>query len=239
MAPEGASLFVKFRTNCISGNLERDNGKDIVGLRTSRLNHNCRPNAGCVYDETAHVEIVFAQRDIQPGEEICITYFNFASLDSVRPTAKMEPEAEFRYVQDMLLKKWGIVCPDDCYCKCQKTRELILEGRRICAKIEPMAGRAQTEDALAWGEKHLDILRHLNLSWTELADAHYILFQVALTRRKTLPIADRHIRKAHDIFKTIYPYSESHTKKCERLLKNPEKNANYLSADKLKRRQAP
>lgn len=79
LEPKGASLQAKFELNQLIGHPSRDGGKDFVGLRISRMNHDCRPNAGYSYDETASAEIVFAQRDIQPGEEICISYFTYAT----------------------------------------------------------------------------------------------------------------------------------------------------------------
>jgi len=79
LEPKGASLQAKFELNQLIGHPSRDGGKNFVGLRISRMNHDCRPNAGYSYDETARAEIVFAQRDIQPGEEICISYFTYAT----------------------------------------------------------------------------------------------------------------------------------------------------------------
>jgi len=64
LAPKGAPLEVKFKINSIAGHPARDGGKDYVALRVSRVNHDCKPNAGYVYDEVARVEILFAQRDI-------------------------------------------------------------------------------------------------------------------------------------------------------------------------------
>ena len=205
----------------------------MVGLRGSRLNHNCRPNADNVYDETARVQVIFAHRDIQPGEEICLNYYNFASMDSDRPTAKMEPEAEFRYVEQFLFKKWGIVCPDDCYCKCPKNRELVIEGRRIYGQMEDLLGKCRTEDALALGGRLLDIHRSLDVSRPELANAHHYLLNIALMKRKTLPMVDQHLQAIDEINKIGCPYSERCSKEIEELKKHPEKNPHYLKADEL------
>ncbi len=46
-----------------------------VALRIARVNHACQPNAGTSYDEIARVAILFAQRDIRPGEEITVCYY--------------------------------------------------------------------------------------------------------------------------------------------------------------------
>jgi len=61
-----------------------------------------------VYDEVARVEIIFAQRDIQPGEEVCICYYSFSSLNLERPTAALAPEEEFKFIQETLFNTWGI-----------------------------------------------------------------------------------------------------------------------------------
>ena len=68
LEPEGATLEKKseinlFMTPNIVGLLP-----DSVALRIARVNHACRPNAATIYDETALVAILFAQKDIQPGQ---------------------------------------------------------------------------------------------------------------------------------------------------------------------------
>ena len=39
--------------------------------------------------------IIFDQRDMHPGEEVCICYFSFSSLNLERPTAGLAPEEKF------------------------------------------------------------------------------------------------------------------------------------------------
>ena len=58
----------------------------VVALRNARVNHACQPNASTIFDETARVAILFAQKDIQPGEEITICYYSgfFSLLPNVR-----------------------------------------------------------------------------------------------------------------------------------------------------------
>jgi len=52
----------------------QDDWKKVVSLRIARVNHDCQPNAAVIYDETACAAILFAQKDIQPGEEILLSY---------------------------------------------------------------------------------------------------------------------------------------------------------------------
>lgn len=231
LAPEGAPLEVKFQVNSLAGDASRDGGKNYVGVRISRVNHDCRPNAGYIYDEKARVEIIFAQRDIHQGEEVCICYCSFASLNQERPTAYLSPEDEFQFIRRTLSTTWGITCPEDCYCKDPLIQELVLEGRRISEEMDILAGRGWIEDALLVGEKLLDIHARLNVSWLSKAGAAFYCFQIALRKRKTLERAKVYIRTVYDIYRTICPYSE-YTEKYERMLNHPETDGNYLSMER-------
>ncbi len=232
LAPEGAPLEVKFQINALGGDPARDGGKNYVGLRVSRVNHDCKPNAGYVYDEVARVEIIFAQRDIQIGEEVCICYYSFSSLNLERPTAGLAPEEEFKFIQKTLLTTWGITCPENCFCKDLEIRKLVLEGRKINAKIDDCAGKGWIEDALEFGEKMLDIQKRLHSSWVCLAGTEFYLFQVALRKKKTMTKAGPYIKAVVDVYKTISPYSEK-TQKYERILNHPDTDGNYLIMEKL------
>ena len=233
LAPEGAPLDVKFQVNSLNGDPSRDGGRSYVGLRVSRVNHDCRPNAGYVYDEIARVEIVFAQREIQPGEEVCISYCSFASLNLERPTAVLSTETEFQFIQKTLLTTWGIVCPTDCFCKDPAARELVLEGRRINNEMDVLAGKGWLEEALLKGEKLTEIQRRLNVSWLCRAGTHFYCFQIAVRSRKTLGRASKYMEQVLESYRVICPYSE-YTSKYERMLKYPETDGNYLSMDRCR-----
>jgi len=228
LEPKGASLEAKFQLNSVVGDEDRDGGKDIVGLRISRVNHDCRPNAARIYDDGARVDILFSLRDIQPGEEICVTYCSFARMDLSRPTARLRPpEMEFSVYPESLKLNWNIVCPVNCYCKDPEARKLVMEGRRLNDDIQFLADRANTEEALLAGEKLLDIYRKLNLSWTQRASINFDLFQISLMKRKTFSKAQRYIKVTLQIYKAICPNSKF-TKRYERLQKRPESDEHYL-----------
>ena len=72
------------------------NDQEVVALRIARLNHACKPNAVTIYDETARVAILFAQRDISPGEEITICYYaSFFGLVPVEQEINMNTQEEY------------------------------------------------------------------------------------------------------------------------------------------------
>ena len=231
LKPDGATLKEKFLTN-------RFEGRSGVALRIARTNHACRPNAATIYDDTALVAILFSQRDIQAGEEITICYYiSFfgyepysCPLDSKFPeTNSIEEELSFfRYLMSSL---HGITCPSDCFCYDPAIPALVREGRQIHSIMMKLANENKIEEALAAGDKLVDIHRHLNVSWLIQVDVNYNLFRVAVMKSKTLPRAKEYIRSAAEVFRKICPYSEKLTKSAEKLLDHPETDPYYLRND--------
>ena len=74
LMPVGGTMLDKFNLNQTTGDPSRDSGRPQLGLRISRLNHDCDPNAGYNYCDASRVQILYANRDILKGEEICISY---------------------------------------------------------------------------------------------------------------------------------------------------------------------
>jgi len=99
--------------------------------------------------------------------------------------------------------------------------DLFLDPQRHC----------KTEEALAAGDKLLDIHRRLNISWIYRGFTYSILFRIAISRSELLPRAKEYIRSAVEIFSQIFPYSEKHTLLFKQMLERPETDSNYLSDD--------
>ena len=237
LGPDGAPLVIKFCRNFFKGaNVDQ---QCTVALRIARVNHACRPNAATIYDETARVAILFAQQDIQPGEEICICYYSpFFKLDSLVRTPGINPEwnmeQEFQFLKaKSLTSMHGITCPSECSCYDLTVPALVHEGRKIQETVIELAFTNKIGEALAAGDKLLAVHRRLDISWVHRAYADYNLFRVAILKSETLPRANEYIRSAVDLFRKICPYSEKLTKKFERLMEHPETDPNYLAIDKM------
>jgi len=218
---------------------ENNNDQIAVALRIARVNHACRPNAATIFDETAQVAILFAQLDIQPGEEICICYYYpFFRLDSDVLTPAIMPQwntqEQFTFLKTKSLFIYGITCPVDCSCHDPGNYPaLVEEGRQIQATIIDLAYQRKTGEALAAGEKLLDIHRRLNVSWVYRGYAYFNLFHTAAMKSETLPRAKEYIQSAEKLFRKICPYSERLTKKCEKLLEHPEMNPFFMAIDRM------
>ena len=209
----------------------RDNGASYVGLCISRVNHSCRPNAARIYDETARVEILYALRDIQPGEEICFSYDLFPDVFLIHCCAELQTlEEKFAAYWHRLYVNWGIKCSGDCFCMEAKTRELIMEAGSLFATMFALVPKCKTAEAIAVGEKLRPIQRHLNVSWNQRAKLDHYLYRLAIWSKKTLAKSDQFIRSELNIFRNITPYSEN-VKKIEWMMHRPEQHSEYLKMD--------
>jgi len=236
LGPDGLSLEHKFFQNLFMAH-NNANLELTVALRFARLNHSCHPNADAIYDEIARVGILFAQEDIQPGEEICICYYSpfFGLFPGIR-VPEVNPECsveeELNFAKSSIQSRFGITCPTDCSCKDPEIPALVQEGRHLHGTVRTLARQGKIEEALAAGEKLLDIHRRLNKSWFYRSQAEYLLFKVSVTMSKMLPRAKEYIRSAAELFGKICPYSERFTKTYERLIKHPEEDPDYLQIDR-------
>ena len=221
LEPGGASLEAKFKLNAFGGHEERDDGRNILGLRSSRINHSCRPNAGISYDDVARVRIVIAQQDIQKGEEICIMYSFFGCYNSITPNQepseeKCPEELEFANIERSLKKNWNITCPSDCFCKNPRSKKLVMEGRRLFEKMQSLATESRIDEALKAGDDLLKIDAELNFSWNQRGEIYTELFEIAIKagkREKAL----QYVESNYKICQILYPFSDA-TQLCKGLL---------------------
>ena len=240
LRPDNGSLTEKFLFNAFNGANTGGNtvGHQIkVALRIARVRHSCQPNASTIYDETAHVAILYALTDIQPGEDVTFCYlFAFFNLLSDGLLPGTNPEWSIRQQFDFCNANLpystpGIICPAECPCHDTAFLALVPKGRKMHESLVNLALQGKIKEALVVGEKILDIHRRLNVTWIYRGLTEFSLFQLAVRKSETLPRAKEYIRSAVELFKQICPYSERFTKRYERFLEQPEMHPDYLKMD--------
>ena len=232
---KGSTLEEKFMQNCFKG----DNmGRLCIALRHARVNHACQPNASAIYDETARVAILFAQINIEPGEEVTICYYTpFFELQphsrfvSLIITETNSIEEELSFFRNFMASSYGIICPSDCSCYDPAILALVREGRQILSTIVELTNENKIEEALAAGDKVIDIHKRLNVSWWALGSTYYNLFRMGICSARTLPMAKEYLRSAVELFRKICPYSEKQFKVYEKLLEHPDLHPNFKIMD--------
>lgn len=217
--PEGGSLGRKFQKNCLEGD-EDTQGRNYIALRISRVNHSCAPNAAHNYCESSKVEILYACRDIQEGEEICFGYRLFTNVISSLPFPGMTIDTEFGSIGAVLQLKWGITCPSDCYCKDEKLKEDVVKLRSLFEKfdrlrlrcLDPTVNRSAkpySSAALLIADDILALQEKLNASWIAKANVHSAASEIASLNPSLAKSAFDHAKKLYDIYSAVCPLSKA------------------------------
>lgn len=100
-------------------------------FRIAQVNHDCRPNAAIyssqyVSNREVFACVLYAVRDIEPGEEICINYVDPMQLFG-RVTLN-KALVELLQLKLSLARKWGIVCNSDCVCNSSSMYANVIEA---------------------------------------------------------------------------------------------------------------
>ncbi|KAI0377903.1 SET domain-containing protein [Hypomontagnella monticulosa] len=93
----GDKLYKILQTNSFrTGYHDGENPFYSLFTEVSRMNHDCRPTCAYYFDHIDFHQKVLAVRDIEPGEELTIAYYDPLQTHSVR--------------QQKLQKEWGFKC---------------------------------------------------------------------------------------------------------------------------------
>ena len=153
LQPINGTTREKFDLNCLG----TDNDL-VLCLRIARANHSCDPNACHHYDETFNVKILFAERDIQIGEEICISYVSPFSV-----VAHYDAKGARRE----LVGKWGIICNKDCICYDNAIAKKSDTLKVLDKEIANLVLASNPSAALKLVKEALDIHDEIHSSWIE------------------------------------------------------------------------
>lgn len=158
----------------------------------------------------------------------------FTRMDRDRPLAGFKSLKDAYKDRESQLRKMGIVCLPNCYCKDAQARKLVQEGIKANDHMEkPMRTLEEMEKTFEIGEKFLAIQKRLVGPSLEVrASTHFILFQLAMKMKKTMMAkALQHLEAAVQIYKDMIPFSER-TQMLIECLEHPEAEINpFLLAE--------
>ena len=142
-------------------------------------------------------------------------------------------EEELILFRNLMASNRGIICPSDCFCYDPIILYVFREGKKIYPTIAELANQKKIEEALAAGDKMLDIHQRFNVSRESIGNPYYNLFRVAICSSLTLPraIAKQYIQSVLELYRKICPYSERLTKKFEKLLERPNLHPHFKMMD--------
>lgn len=203
LAPINAPLEKKFLLNSVAP----PNSPLVVGLRYSRVNHSCSPNAALCHCSSTNAFILYACRDIEAGQEICRNY-RFA--DETQMLAGKSDTTSIGF--DLLVAKQtlailGVTCPSDCVCSQQTYVRNFTRLRKLHGDFEQIK-RTNSMQAFNILDEMMVLLLALNATCGTKAQIHLKALDVQtddVTFRNG--IAFGHMKKASEILSDICPLS--------------------------------
>jgi hypothetical protein len=160
--------------------------------RIAKINHSCAPNAANVFSSPSGERIVFAGRDIAPGDEITVTY------------APLLQEASARRAR---LAQYGFRCACEACVDAARTDGVRLEMATLLAELERLvASEDVTPGVLEKAERLADLTEQEELM-DYLAKAHRLVAYFAL-RLGDRPKARRWALKELEVHRFADPKSQ-------------------------------
>lgn len=205
LMPINGTYKEKCNLNCVG----RGDGRPALCLRISRANHDCNANADHWCDETFNAVVLFAQRDIAEGEEICINYQLFNDISS---------NVSAQQSRHLLRTNWRIICAKNCFCYDKEIEKLIARSRELDRRILRLGLQGKSQQALDTVNELLVNHDILGSSLLNVTRTLYDGFQVAVMNETTSKAAKTLIEKLHAIQSAIMSPESSAVKDTERLM---------------------
>jgi hypothetical protein len=227
LMPERGTLEDKFSLNAISGRRHPEK-KNFVALRIARVNHCCSHNADHTYNADMEVHILFSNRHIQKGEEICIDYGVGCDVNVGNNEEANNNEDELFINKENLKLRWGVVCPFECICNESKIKSLVINGKQLCKDANHLFTIGKRAAALNTIKEVISIQEKIYSPAFSKAKSHFAAFEIAIMTAKTLQEASLHLRYVCDLYAAVFPFSAMTFEKIK-LLENPNLHPNYLA----------
>jgi hypothetical protein len=217
LSPKNGNLIEKIKLN----GLAAKNGEAVVCLRIARSNHNCNPNADHRSLDDIGVKVLFAERDIQKGEEICISYTHHNDI-----TKKYSVEE----CSLKLLNCWNIKCPSDCCCNNDHLKSLLKEARKIYHDDFPKLMHLNSKDAVVLMRRLCLLQPEMGNSWYSIMDSCFEGFQACIMQQRTMKEALEYRALYFEIRKSIF--DKYLVESCDDMFINYKFCESYLINDK-------
>lgn len=111
-----------FRSNAY----ELTDGTIAMFPRMAKINHSCRPNAATAWSDAARQKLIWAARDILPGEEVTVTYI---------PLLRRAEERQQR------LSQYGFRCGCEACADRERTDPVRVRAGRLLDELEDRLSR--------------------------------------------------------------------------------------------------
>jgi hypothetical protein len=216
LAPPGSTnLIEKFFANCVALGGDEEKAGSGLFLNFSRVNHDCVGNVTHYYIPDQQLKILVADCDILAGSEVSFSYASTVSSA----------------IRAILIGLRGFQCSCTA-CQNPDIANKLDRSLELDKKIFELGSQGKTEQAIWAGESLIKLHNELNASDMEYSRVYYDLYQIAITRKKTVNLGMKYIQKAHTHALRFYGREEDeHVKKYKHFVEHPSAHRNYRLID--------
>ena len=216
LEPIGGTTLEKERLNSFGAGAE---GQSVLCVRVARMNHDCNSNACHTFEEGSGVMVVVANRDIEPGEEICINYTNFNGR-----LGGHNPES----ARNLLFDKWKIRCTDSCGCREEARVAMLRQARQLDSEICEMLKTRNPMGCIPKIDLLIDLLDRTGATWTWRQHTLWTGFRLSIMQEDTIHRAKDYGRLALRLQESIFHFDSERTREMRRYIQDPTKHKCYL-----------
>jgi hypothetical protein len=216
LAPVGSmNMTEKFEANCAAlGDDDEDAGSGLF-LNFSRVNHDCVGNVTHYYVPDQQLKLLVANRDIPAGSEVSFSYAGSVSSDT----------------RAIIMAVRGFHCSCTA-CQNPKIADKLDRSLELDKKICELGSQGKTEQAIRAGESLIKLHDELKASDMQYSRVYYDLYQIAITRKKTVKLGTKYIREAYTHALLFYGREEDEqVKKFKHYVEHPSTHRNYRLID--------
>ncbi|CAO2649924.1 Nn.00g012160.m01.CDS01 [Neocucurbitaria sp. VM-36] len=157
------------KTNAFGGTIADVSSRALYPV-ISRINHACNPNSFVLFSRAGVSMAIKAYRDIQPGEEITISYLLLGTPFTQR---------------QHLIKRWGFTCTCDLCSRPDRERQASDLRRTMIAqaeeKIVELANEGKADEAIKLAEECVGMIRDEDI-YPMLTDSYTMLAMLYLEK---------------------------------------------------------
>jgi hypothetical protein len=179
------------------------------------VNHDCVGNVTHYYVPDQQLKLLVANRDIPAGSEVSFSYAGSVSSDT----------------RAIIMAVRGFHCSCTA-CQNPKIADKLDRSLELDKKICELGSQGKTEQAIRAGESLIKLHDELKASDMQYSRVYYDLYQIAITRKKTVKLGTKYIREAYTHALLFYGREEDEqVKKFKHYVEHPSTHRNYRLID--------
>jgi hypothetical protein len=190
--------------------------------------HSCFPNAGFIYDNWNYTVVIYAEKEIHPGERISLNFSCFYDFDDWKDPIKNAED---------LKSKYGLSCGESCRCKSVEGAEHVAMIKEVYKKDKSLMSCLANGEKLEAERLSREIVttsERLELPSAHLYRAYFDLFQILNGSEESRSEAVMYANKCVALIEPVLAPTSLVLKQIKKYAENPVSHMSAKISQMLK-----